>query len=491
MLNVQPESGMYDKIRDKGELMEATIKFLGAAQNVTGSKYLLGVSGMNVLIDCGYYQERDFKDRNFEPFPFPPDRIDCLVLTHAHLDHCGLIPKLVREGFTGDIHCTSATAEIAKIVMLDSAHIQEEDAAFKQRRHEREKRKPKHPVVPLYTTEDAENSLEYLVPHPYDEPVTLGSDLEVTFFDAGHILGSAMVQFRVGTGSDARVLLFSGDIGRYDKPILQDPTVFKEADTVVMESTYGDRIHEDNADIDTLLADAVNAAKKKGGNLVIPSFAIGRTQEILYRLNELMIADRIPRLLTFVDSPMATNVTAVFKNHREMFDEETLDLLQAHHSPFNMSNLKMVRSVQDSKAINHIKGTTIIIAASGMCTGGRIKHHLAHNIGRPSSIVLFVGYQANGTLGRIILEGRKNEIRILGGYYQVRAEIRRINGFSAHADQRELLDWVNRIEKGPKRIFVTHGEPRAAHALADLLAAEDNREVIVPEYRQEEPAFSV
>ncbi len=469
--------------------MEATIRFLGAAQNVTGSKYLLSVSGMNVLVDCGYYQERDFKTRNWEPFPFPPDRIDCLVLTHAHLDHCGLIPKLVREGFSGDIHCTSATAEIAKIVMLDSAHIQEEDAAFKQKRHAREKRKPKHEVIPLYTTEDAENSLEFFVPHPYDEPVSLGPDLEVAFFDAGHILGSAMVQFRVGTGTEAKVILFSGDIKQYDKPILQDPTVFEEADTVVMESTYGDRTHEDNADIDTLLADAVNAAKKKGGNLIIPSFAIGRTQEILYRLNELAIADRIPRLMTFVDSPMATNVTRVFKNHREMFDEETIDLLQARQSPFNMSNLKMVKSVQDSKAINHISGTTIIIAASGMCTGGRIKHHLAHNIGRQSSILLFVGYQANGTLGRIILEGGKEEVRILGNYYRVRAEIRKINGFSAHADQRELLDWVNGIKKGPSRIFVTHGEPRAAHTLADLLAADNTRDVIVPEYGQEEPAF--
>jgi metallo-beta-lactamase family protein len=473
--------------------MDPTIRFLGAAQNVTGSRYLLTAFGKNVLIDCGYYQERNFRLRNWDPFPFPPGRIDCLVLTHAHLDHCGLIPKLVREGFTGDIHCTSATAEIAKIVLLDSAHIQEEDAAFKRLRHKREKRTPEREVVALYTTEDAEASLEYFIPHAYEEPVSLGPDLEVTFHDAGHILGSAMVRFRIGSGGDARYLLFSGDIGRYDKPILQDPTVFEQADTVVMESTYGDRIHEDNADIDTLLADAVNAAKKKGGNLVIPSFAIGRTQEILYRLNELIIADKIPRLMTFVDSPMAVNVTNVFKNHREMFDEETIELLQARHSPFAMPNLKMVQSVQDSKAINHINGTTIIIAASGMCTGGRVKHHLAHNIGRPSSIVLFVGYQASGTLGRIILEGQKDEVRILGTYHRIRAEIRRINGFSAHADQRELLDWVNGVQRGPRRIFVTHGEPEAASTLAGLLSAEGNRggsrDVIVPEYGQEEAAF--
>ncbi|MBN1686853.1 MAG: MBL fold metallo-hydrolase, partial [Spirochaetales bacterium] len=450
--------------------MDATIQFLGAAQNVTGSRYLLSYSGKNVLVDCGYYQERDFRYRNWEPFPFPPIHIDCMVLTHAHLDHCGLIPKLVREGFAGEIHCTPATAEIAKIVLLDSAHIQEEDAAFKRLRHEREKREPPREVVPLYTTEDAENCLDLFVPHDYEEPVAVGPGIEVTFFDAGHILGSAMVRFRLGEGKSSRILLFSGDIGRYNKPILNDPTVFEEADSVVMESTYGDRLHEDTADIDTLLADAVNDAAKRGGNLVIPSFAIGRTQELLYRLNALTLADRIPHLMTFVDSPMAVNVTQVFRNHRELFDDETIDLLHAQQSPFTMPNLKMVQSVSDSKAINHINGTAIIIAASGMCTGGRIKHHLAHNIGKPSSIVLFVGYQAQGTLGRIILEGGKEEVRILGTYYRVRADIRNIHGFSAHADQRELLDWVNAIRKKPKRIFVTHGEPEAARTLAGLLA---------------------
>jgi metallo-beta-lactamase family protein len=298
-----------------------------------------------------------------------------------------------------------------------------------------------------------------------------------------------MLKFRITDGNKSRVLLFSGDIGRFDKPILKDPTVFEEADTIVMESTYGDRFHEDKDDIDSLLADAVNTAKERGGNLVIPSFAIGRTQEILYRLNDLALADRIPRLMTFVDSPMAVNVTQVFKNHREMFDQETIDLLNERHSPFSMPNLKMVRSVADSKAINHINGSAIIIAASGMCTGGRIKHHLAHNIGSSSCIVLFAGYQAHGTLGRLILEGEKEEVRILGTYYRVRAEIRSIQGFSAHADQRELLDWVGAVKKGPSKVFVTHGEPRAAHALADKLTENNGREVFVPEYGDTEPVF--
>ena len=468
--------------------MNDGIHFLGAAQNVTGSMYLLEAQSRKTLVDCGYYQERDYRSRNWKPFPFTPADIDCVVLTHAHLDHCGLIPKLVRDGFKGDIHTTSASAEIAKIVLLDSAHIQEEDAAYKNRRHKREGRDEIPEVKPIYTTEDAENSLEHFVPHPYGKQVQIAPGLEVSFHDAGHILGSSMVRFRVGSGQQAKTLLFSGDIGRWNKPILEDPTVFAESDSVVMESTYGDRIHEDKNDIDTLLADAVNAAKISGGNLVIPSFAIGRTQEVLYRLNELALADRIPRLMTFVDSPMAVSVTRVFKNHREMFDSETVKLLSEHNSPFSMPNLKMVRSVADSKAINHIGGTTIIIAASGMCTGGRIKHHLDHNIGRPSSILLFVGYQALGTLGREILNGR-DEVRILGKPHRVRAEIRQIHGFSAHADQGELLGWIDGMVRGPTKIFVTHGEPKAAHALADKLSGRIDGEVMVPEYRQVLEAF--
>jgi metallo-beta-lactamase family protein len=468
--------------------MDAMIHFLGAAQNVTGSMYLLEAEGRRMLVDCGYYQERNFRERNWKPFPFAPSEIDSVVLTHAHLDHCGLIPKLVRDGFSGDIHATSATAEIAKIVLLDSAHIQEEDAAYKNRRHKREGRKPVREVKPIYTREDAEASIEHFVPHPYEKQVEIAPGIEVSFHDAGHILGSSMVRVRVGTAKDAKTLLFSGDIGRWNKPILEDPTIFKQADSVVMESTYGDRIHEDTDDIDTLLADAVNTAKKNGGNLLIPSFAIGRTQEVLYRLNELALADRIPRLMTFVDSPMAVNVTRVFKNHREMFDSDAVKLLSDHNSPFTMPNLRMVRSVADSKSINHIAGTTIIIAASGMCTGGRIKHHLDHNIGRASCILLFVGYQAVGTLGREILNGR-DEVRILGKPHRVRAEIRQIHGFSAHADQRELLDWVGGIAAGPRKIFVTHGEPKAAHALAAKLSVKNDVEIAVPEYRQVLAAF--
>ncbi len=468
--------------------MSVSIRFLGAAQNVTGSRYLINASGKNILIDCGIYQERDFRSRNWESFLVPPSTIDCMLLTHAHLDHCGLIPKLVREGFSGEIFCTPATAEIAKIVLLDSAHIQEEDAAFKRRRHAKEKRKPRREVLPLYTARDAEKCLSRFHPVPYEERVTVAPGVDAVFHDAGHILGSSMIKLHIGTGSGAKTVLFSGDIGRWDKPILRDPTVFEEADAVVMESTYGDRIHSDDGDIDTLLCDAVNAAHESGGNILMPSFAIGRTQEILYRLNDLLQSDRISYLMAFVDSLMAVRVTDVFRRHAEVFDQETLDLLSEDQSPFAMPNLKLVTSVADSKAINHIKGTAIIIASSGMCTGGRIKHHLMHNIGRSQSLILFVGYQAVGTLGREILDG-KEEVRILGGYYQVRAQIRQIHGFSAHADQGELLAWIEGIKNGPRKIFVTHGEPNAAQALAGLLRQHTGADVAVPEYRQSLEAF--
>ena len=468
--------------------MSISIRFLGAAQNVTGSRYLLTVEGKNILIDCGFYQEREYRKRNWEPFQIPPASIDCMLLTHAHLDHCGLIPKLVREGFSGRIYCTPVTAEIGKIVLLDSAHIQEEDAEFKRRRHSREKRASTREIKPLYTSEDAEKSFPLFHPVSYEEPVQILPGVTVVFHDAGHILGSSMIRLQVSIGTSTRTIVFSGDIGRWEKPILQDPTVFSDADTVVMESTYGDRIHSDEGDIDTLLCDAVNSAHQKGGNIVIPSFAIGRTQEMLYRLNDMLQADRIPHLMSFVDSPMAVGITKVFRNHPELFDEETLALLHDGKSPFSMPNLKMVTSVADSKAINHIKGTAIIIAASGMCTGGRIKHHLAHNIGRTESVILFVGYQARGTLGREILDGKK-EVRILGAFQKVKAQIRQIHGFSAHADQSELLSWVEGIKRGPKKVFITHGEPDAAQALATLLEQHGDMKVDVPAYGQTFDAF--
>jgi metallo-beta-lactamase family protein len=464
-----------------------SIHFLGAAQNVTGSCYLVEHQGQRILVDCGLYQERRLRERNWATFAVDPGSIDAVLLTHAHLDHCGRLPKLVREGFSGPIYCTPATAAITRIVLLDSAHIQEEDAEFKRRRHEKEGRKGPHPEEPLYTTEDVERTLPLLQTVGYNSPVGITKAISASFFEAGHILGSSMIRLELDGGSAATstagrtTVVFSGDIGQWDKPIIEDPTVFSESDYLVMESTYGDRTHEDPGEIEDLLAEAVNTTNRAGGNLLIPSFALERTQEVLYHLNGLLQADRIPHLTVFVDSPMAISVTEVFKDHPELFDDAMQDMMQEGHSPFSFSGLKMTRSVDQSKAINHIRGTSIIIAGSGMCTGGRIKHHLVHNIYRKESTILFVGYQAEGTLGRYILSGAK-EVRILGQTWRRRAGIRRISGFSAHADQPALLRWLGGLKRPPRRLFLTHGEADAIRVLARKIEQEKGWQPFVPEY---------
>ncbi len=462
--------------------MNLTLTFLGAAQNVTGSRYLLEANGGRFLIDCGLYQERPYLVRNWDPFYVPPETLDAVLLTHAHLDHCGLLPKLVQEGFKGKIYCTPATSEIAKIVLLDAAKIQEEDAAFKIKRHQREGRTGPRPVTPLYTVADAEATLPFFHPVGYKQPVSLGDGIEVCFYEAGHILGSSNVVVRVRQGDEMRTILFSGDIGRWKTPILLDPTMFTEADYLVMESTYGNRLHGDRDHIVDELEEIIQSTYEAGGNILIPSFAVERAQEVLYYLNQLLIQDRIPHLTVFMDSPMAIRVTQVFQNHPELFDEDMLQLLQRRESPFDFQGLKMIETVDQSKAINHIRGTVIIIAGSGMCTAGRIKHHLTRNIERYESTVLFVGYQAVGTLGRQIVDGHE-EVRILGQYYRVRARIAQITGFSAHADQNELLQWLAGFQKPPRQLFVTHGEPEAAHQFAALVRQQKGWEVTVPQYQ--------
>jgi metallo-beta-lactamase family protein len=464
--------------------MEMKLTFLGAAQNVTGSRYLLEANGMRLLVDCGLYQERDFRARNWDPFPVPPKSIDLILLTHAHLDHSGYLPRLVRKGFRGKVYSTKASVEIAKIALLDSARLLTEDAEYKKKRHAREKRKGPYPEVPLYTEADAEKSFPLFRRVRYEEPVEVGEGLEATYHDAGHILGASHITLKVTRGGETRTILFSGDIGRWKKPILRDPTIIEHADYVVMESTYGNRDHEDPRDVDSMLEDVVNSTCRRGGNICIPSFAIGRTQEVLYRLNELLVDEKIPHCSVFIDSPMAVRVTEVFKQHRDLFDEEMMDFIRGGQSPFHFPELKMVTTVSDSKAINSVKNGAVIIAGSGMCTGGRIKHHLANNIDRKESTVLFVGYQASGTLGRHIVEGA-TEVRLFGKKYPVRAGVKQIHGFSAHADRGELLRWVSGLSPDPRHVFVTHGEPESAHALSGLLKQEKGWKVSVPEYKDE------
>jgi len=464
--------------------VQIKLAFLGAAQNVTGSCFRLSTNGLNVLVDCGLYQERELRARNWDPFPVSPGELDAVLLTHAHVDHCGLLPKLVREGFRGRIYCTAATAEIANIALMDSAKLQEEDAEFKRRRHEREGRRGPYPEVPLYTTGDAAACLTLCTPVDYEEPVDLGKGVSATFYDAGHIFGSAMIKIEVSQNGERRTLIFSGDVGRWGKPILRDPTLFTQADYVLVESTYGDRLHPNSGAIVDQLAEVINLTVKAGGNVVVPSFAIERSQEVLYHLNELLAEDRIPHLMVFVDSPMAVNVTKVFRDHPDLFDKEMAEAVRVGRSPFDFPGLTMVRSVDESKAINHITGSTMIIAGSGMCTGGRIKHHLVANISKPESTVLFVGYQAVGTLGRHIVDGAR-EVRILGQRYPVRARVAQIHGFSAHADRDELLRWLSGLKKPPRHLFVVHGEAEAAFDFADFVREKTGWQVSVPGYRDE------
>lgn len=462
---------------------EMKITFLGAARNVTGSCYCLEIGARKLLIDCGFYQERHLKERNWAPFAVEPASVDAVILTHAHLDHCGLLPKLVREGFSGNIYCTPATEDIARIILADSAKIQEHDAEYKKKRHEKADQQSPYPYEPLYTIEDAERVYPHFSTVKYNKICNPFDGVEVIFNDAGHILGSSIVEINVKTVDGKRKIIFSGDLGRGDVPILHDPSRFKEADYIVIESTYGNRVHRDDGEIPETLANIINRTVKEGGNIVVPSFAVERTQELLYHLHLLLKDKRIPKIPVIVDSPMAIKVTEVFERHPELFDDETRAMLRAGEHPCDFPSLIMSRTTEESKSINGRGGSAIIIAGSGMCTGGRIKHHIANNIGNPASTLLFVGYQAVGTLGRQLVE-KEQKVRIHGQEYEVAAHVMKINGFSAHADRNELMAWLSFLERAPRRVFVTHGEPEAADSFAGFIQDEKGWAVTVPEYQQ-------
>ncbi len=459
--------------------MSARLTFLGAARSVTGSRFLLETDGATVLVDCGLSQERDMQARNWEPFPVAPDRIDALLLTHAHLDHCGLIPRLVKEGFRGKIFSTGPTAEIAAIVMLDSARLQVEDVEAKRSRHSREGRRDPRPLVPLYTEKDAQRAATLFQTVSFRQSVSVAKGVDAELFEAGHILGSASIRVRFGKNGEARTVLFSGDIGRWNRPIINDPSPCDQADYLLMESTYGDSLHGSDEEIGLTLQKVISETVASGGNVVIPSFAIERSQEVLYHLNALLMANRVPHLLVFLDSPMATKVTDIFRHWPEFFDPDMRALIRENRSPFDLPGLVMARSIEESKASNRIAGSAIIIAGAGMCTGGRIKHHLVRNISRPESAVLFVGYQAHGTLGREIVDGA-SEVRILGARQQVRARVSRIEGFSGHADRDELLRWAASLTRPPRRVFITHGEPEVAERFSATLAERKGWNAVVP-----------
>ena len=461
--------------------MAVTLSFMGAARGVTGSRYLINKDGTTLLVDCGLYQEREFLYRNWEPFQCKPKQLHAILLTHAHLDHSGMIPRIVNQGFHGKIYCTPATADITKIILMDSAKIQEEDAAYKKKRHAREGRKGPFPEVPLYTMADAEACMGLFRPVEYNEVVEVAEGVEATFHDAGHVLGSSMIRLRFDENGTKRSIVFSGDIGRWDRPILKDPDVFKFTDYVVMESTYGDRNHEGTNEISSELAEIVKGAFAKGGKIIVPSFALERAQEILYYLNNLLIEKKIPPLVVYMDSPMANKITEVFKQHSELYDNDMQRLIARNQSPFSFPGLKNVETVEQSKSLNELPGTVMIIAGSGMANGGRIKHHLANNISKPEATVMFVGYQAVGTLGRQIVDGAKT-VRIHGKQYPVRARITRVEGFSAHADRDELLKWIEMLSVHPRHVFITHGEKEAAESFSKFLHDQKGYETSVPQF---------
>ena len=363
------------------------------------------------------------------------------MLSHAHIDHCGLLPRLVHEGFRGPILCTPATADLVDLMLRDSAEIIAEDVAFKRKRHQKEGRRGRFEETPLFTIKDVDRTMPRVEGVPYAQTTPLGDGVRLVLHDAGHILGSAIVDIECGDGARRRRFVYSGDLGQWNKPILRDPTLLEQADYVVMESTYGDRDHDGGPNIEDRLAEVIAQSLARGGKLVVPTFAVERAQEILYHMSRLAEQGRIPRVPVYLDSPMAVDATGIFEHHRECFDAETWEVIHGGHNPFRFPGLKLVRTAQESKKINDLRGPAIIMAPSGMCTAGRIKHHLAHTISRPDCTVLFTGYQGRGTLGRQILEGNR-EVRIHGRQWLVRAKIEEIQGFSGHADRTALLRWL-------------------------------------------------
>ena len=456
------------------------IRFLGAARTVTGSCYLVTLPNTTVLVDCGFTQgASDAGERNRRPFAFRPKEIDLLFLTHAHLDHSGLIPRLVKEGFQGRIITTSATGDLLAPMLLDSAKIQENDA---ERMSRRSLRRGGEPMEPLYTTDDVEKVLPLIDRAKYGEVRETGRGIRYRFLDAGHILGSGSLALWLSGSSTEKKLIFSGDIGKKGNPIINDPTLASEADYVVMESTYGDRQHKDSAGTEKELVEAIMSTFAKGGNVLIPAFAIGRTQDVLYILNRLVRGGKLPKLTVYIDSPLAEKATRVYLGHPDLFDEEAKRLISGG-TIGDAITIRFTHSAEESMAINKIRSRAVIIASSGMCEGGRIGHHLKHNLWRPECSIVFVGFQAQGTLGRRIVDGAKM-VSIWGEEIAVKARVWTIGGFSAHGDQKGLLAWLSAFRSRPT-VFVTHGEERAALTFAELVRKQYGFTVHVPELGQQ------
>jgi metallo-beta-lactamase family protein len=454
------------------------IKFLGAAGTVSGSKYLIDTGETRFLVDYGMFQgHKQLRLLNWQSPPISPSTIDHVLLTHAHIDHCGMLPALVREGFKGKIWTTPVTAELCKISLLDAAHLQEEDARFANKmaftKHK--------PALPLYTMEDAEQVMPHLSPIEYNTSAKISGDTQVRFLDAGHILGSAIIEVETKNNGNPMRMVFSGDLGRYDALILQDPTPVTQADYLLIESTYGDRIHPQEDPVGEL-SSIINDTAKRGGMLIIPSFAVGRTQSLLYLIRDMKARKLIPDLPVFVDSPMAEHVTDVFCRHVDIFDKEAKAIFQkTGQCPVLCPNMQFVHTREDSQAINNMRFPAIILSASGMVTGGRILHHLKYRLPDSRNTVLFVGYQAMGTRGQLLRDGART-IKMHGEMVPVRAQIRTMEAFSGHADSTEIMRWLSSFQKPPKMTFVVHGEPESSKALANEIHRSLGWKTHIPEY---------
>ena len=457
------------------------IKFCGASTGVTGSCHLLTSGEHKILLDCGQFQGGKAQDAlNYEKFPFEPSEIECVVLSHAHIDHCGRLPLLTKRGFEGKIYCTDATADLLSVMLKDSAYIHEKETEWKNRKAERAGREQ---VEPLYTIEDAEKTLSLVSPILYDQQIEINPDMKIVFNDAGHILGSAITELWVTEDDKESKIVFSGDLGMEGRPILRDPTYIKKADYVIMETTYGNRIHKElGSGVEKLIEIILNTTRR-GGNVVIPSFAVGRTQELIYELNRFYDTNNeyrkeLDKIFVYIDSPMATTATEIFRRNAQVFDEETREYILKGDNPLEFKNLKFTRSSKESQDLNFNKEPKIIISASGMCEAGRIRHHLKHNLWNPKNSIVFVGYQGQGTLGRSLVEGIKM-VTLFGEEIQVNAEIHNLEGFSGHADQNGLFAWLAHFEQKPKQIFLVHGEEESKKDFAKLVNEKLSYEPIV------------
>lgn len=463
------------------------IQFHGAVRTVTGSQHLLTINGKQILLDCCLFQgsRKESYERN-QQLPFDAAQIDLLILSHAHIDHSGNIPNLVKNGFRGDIICTYATRDLCAIMLRDSAKIQESDIEFVNKKR---KKQALPPITPIYTMSDAIESLKYFLGLGYDRPRQIMPGVTLTFYDAGHILGSAIVALDIEdkeVGQDIR-LVFSGDLGRPHRPILRDPTYIQEADVLLIESTYGNRLHDPTAELDKKLETVINETCKREGRVIVPAFAIGRTQELVYQIHQLIEKrDISPTLPIYVDSPMAIDATSIYRLHPEAYDEQisAFMLEDGHNDPFGFEMMRYTRSVTESKELNFLQGPAVIISASGMAEAGRILHHLKNGVDDPRNTILFVGWQAPNTLGRRLVE-KQPTVRIFGEEYPLRAQVKTINGFSAHADKNELLDWVAHFQRKPRQTYLVHGEEEVCLAFADSLRQEANlTDVHVPHLGQ-------